>query len=213
MPPRACHGVRFSLPLSAVAENALGRCAVGEGFLRSCSGRPSESPRCTAARSRRSLPDLASVPDPRSPWAAPAGSPNIRQDGPGHQGQFGGRSDLLAKTIGAPLPASVGRQRQPFDRRDRDRRPRSAPVNGSEVLTGVLVKTRIMDERRAEGGCARPASVQIKSSQTLRARQGGWPEPELPGFWRPGVSRQWCAPYRYGEGRTSAPRPGLRPFP
>src|SRR5215475_5822717 len=46
-----------------------------------------------------------------------------------------------------------------------------------------LVKPRIMDERRAEGGRARPGigADQVVPKRCVQ-RQGGWPETELPGF-------------------------------
>jgi hypothetical protein len=99
------------------------------------------------------------VPDPRSPWAAPAGWPRPTSNGLGHQSQCGqplptfwGKDALTRRS--RPL---FGRQGQPFLRPAIVRE--GLQVGTRQRQRGMqeerLVKARIMDEDGAEGGRAR----------------------------------------------------------
>ena len=194
MPPRACHSVPLFLAAVCGGRERPSELRSGQGFLRSCSGSPSKSPQCTAARSRRSLPDVGLVLDPRSPWAAPAGSPRHRQNGPGHQGEFGQPLPVSrAKTNwrAAPSICLAVKGSPSTGQRSRSKACSSAPVNGSEVFnrSGSSKRGSWMSAVLKVGAPGRAWSDQSSQNAACSDREVG---PRRSARFRggPGVSRR-----------------------
>jgi hypothetical protein len=135
MPPRACHSVPLFLAAvcggrecpSASAQWGRAFCGVAQAAPPSLHNalRPGAAGVCLTS---------ASVPDPRSPWAAPAGSPRhtSRWPRPPRRVRAAAADFLGQRRIGAPLPASVWpstaalRPASARDRRPAGRRPSTA---------------------------------------------------------------------------------------
>src|SRR4029453_16123410 len=125
MPPRTCHSV--PLFLAAVCggrERPLASAQWGRAFCGVAQAAPASLHNALRLGAAGVCLTSASVPDPRSPWAAPAGSPRHTSRWP------------------RPPNAIEGLQVGAWQRQ-------------RGVQQEWLVKTRIMDERRAEGGRAR----------------------------------------------------------
>ncbi len=127
MPPRACHSVPLFLAAvcggrerpSASAQWGRAFCGVAQAAPPSLHNAPRPGAAGACLRS-------AAVPDPSSPWAAPAGWPRHPSRWPRPPGPVrAAAADFLGhRRMGAPLPASVWPSRAALPpASDRERRP------------------------------------------------------------------------------------------
>ena len=142
MPPRACHSVPLfpsavcggQERLSASARWGWAFCGVAQAAPLS----PHNPPQQGAAGA---CPTSASVHDPRSPWAEPAGSPRYTSRWPRPPVPVrAAAADFLAqRRIGVPLPTSVWPSRAALPpASDRDRRPAGGhPSTAARCSRGV----------------------------------------------------------------------------
>src|SRR4029450_6230091 len=127
MPPRTCHSV--PLFLAAVCggrERPLASAQWGRAFCGVAQAAPASLHNALRLGAAGVCLTSASVPDPRSLWAAPAGSPRhtSRWPRPPRQVRAAAADFLGQRRIDAPLPASVWPSTAALrPASDRDRRP------------------------------------------------------------------------------------------
>src|SRR4029453_17746547 len=142
MPPRACHSV--PLFLAAVCggrERPLASAQWGRAFCGVAQAAPPSLHNALRPGAAGVCLTSASVPDPRSPWAAPAGSPRhtSRWPRPPRQVRAAAADFLGQRRIDAPLPASVWPSTAALrPASDRDRRPAGRRLStAARCSTGV----------------------------------------------------------------------------
>ena len=146
MPPRACHSV--PLFLAAVCggrERPSARAQWGRAFCGVAQAAPPSLHNALRPGAAGVCLTSASVPDPRSPWAAPAGSPRhtSRWPRPPRRVRAAAADFLGQRRIGALLPASVWPSKAALrPASDRDRRPAGRrPSTAARCSTGVARQT------------------------------------------------------------------------
>jgi hypothetical protein len=188
--------------------------------VRSGSGRPAKSAQSTAARSRRSLPDVACGARSQQPVGSAGGVAALSITmAPATRASAGHRCRLAgAKTHGrtAPTICWAVKGSPSTGQRSRETACRGAPVNGSEVFKrSGSSKRGAWRSTVLKVGAPGGASEQTTSSQNAacRAREVG-PRRRCQVAWRSGGVAAMVRPVSVrGRGRTSAPRTGVRPFP
>src|SRR5438445_2960410 len=142
MPPRACHSVPlFPAAVCGGPERLSASVRWGRAFCGVAQAAPLSLHNAPRQGAAGACPTSASVHDPRSPWAEPAGSPRYTSRWPRPPVPVrAAAADFLAqRRIGVPLPTSVWPSRAALPpASDRDRRPAGGhPSTAARCSRGV----------------------------------------------------------------------------